>query len=49
MWYQKQKQIIILYYLSKGTNLVHGQPDIWPPNFFMEISQGPLDMSKNTF
>ena len=32
-----------------GTNLIAGQPNIWPPNFFMEIPQGPLDMSKNMF
>ena len=35
--------------VTMGNNLVHRQPDIWPPNFFMEIRQGPLDMSQNTF
>ena len=25
------------------------QPDLWPPNFFMEISQVPLDIIQNTF
>ena len=38
-----------LYLKVKGTNLIVGQPDIWPPNFFMEIPQGPLDMSKKMF
>ena len=36
-------------YVYLGNNLVDRQPDIWPPNFFMVIHQGPIDMSQNWF
>ena len=32
-----------------GINFLFVQPEPWPPNFFMEISQGPVDISQNTF
>ena len=31
-----------------GINFLVVQPDLWPPNIFMKISQGPLDISQNT-
>ena len=33
----------------QGNNFIFVQPNLGPPNFFMEIPQGPLDMSQNTF
>ena len=35
--------------LIKGINFLFVQPEPWPPNFFMEISQVPLDTTQNTF
>ena len=32
-----------------GNNFIFVQPNIGPPNFFMGMSQGPLDISQNTF
>ena len=40
---------IIIMMQSMGINFLFVQPEPWPPNFFMEISQGPLDISQNTF
>ena len=32
-----------------GYNFIFVQPNLGPPNFFMGMSQGPLDISQNTF
>ena len=32
-----------------GNNFIFVQPDLGPPNFFMGMSQEPLDISQNTF
>ena len=32
-----------------GNNFIFVQPNLGPPNFFMGMSQGPLDISQNTF
>ena len=32
-----------------GNNFIFVQPNLGPPNFFMGMSLGPLDMSQNTF
>ena len=34
--------------VTVGINFLVVQPDLWPLNFFMKISQGSLDISQNT-
>ena len=56
----QESQVIIVMYVTlsihitanlfyQGNNFIFVQPNLGPPNFFMGMSQGPLDISQNTF